>query len=646
MITQTADAVGTTILNVDDYEATRYSRSRVLKQAGFTVLEARTGAEALEVVRAALPALVILDVNLPDISGFEVCRQIKGDPRTASVLVLHLSASSVATQHKLAGLEGGSDSYLTEPLDPEELIANVRALLRLRHAESSLRAANRTLEALITASPLAIVAVNRDGIVQSWNMAAERLFGYTAAEVVGQPYPVVPESRRVEADEATLAVDRGEAIRSLETERLHKLGHLIEVNVSAAPIRGTHGEIVGRVAVIEDITDRRRVEREMAGLFAEVQKANRAKDDFLAVLSHELRTPLNAMLGWVRMLRRTDMTPEKRTHAVEVIERNTIAQMRLIEDILDVSRIVSGKLRLEMQPLNLIDVVDTCADAIKPIAESRGLTIHVNLPDEAVVVSGDAARLQQVILNLLSNAVKFTPPGGRLELTASATTTEARVTVQDSGIGIDPDFLPHVFDRFRQASSGPTRSQTGLGLGLAIVHHIVEAHGGSVQAVSAGSDRGSTFEIRLPRIASTPVSTPRGDVSRQARLDGMSILIVDRDGDSRGLVAAAVRHAGAETMEAGSVEEALVRCAETPPDIILADLTLPDADGHVLMERLRTGPADQLSRIPVLAITGYSDVPDRVQTETSGLRAQLEKPDAQESLVNAVARTLDSSRQR
>jgi PAS domain S-box-containing protein len=643
MISRNADAVGTTILNVDDYEASRYSRSRVLQQAGFTVLEARTGNEALEIVRASMPALVILDVNLPDISGFEVCRRIKSDPRTSSVLVLHLSASSVATQHKLAGLEGGSDSYLTEPIDPEELIANVRALLRLRHAESSLRAANLTLEALITASPLAIVAVDRQGIVQSWNEAAQRLFGYTAAEVIGKPYPAVPESRRVEADEATAAVDRGEAINSLETERLHKHGHLIEVNVSAAPIRDANGDIVGRVALIEDITDRRRVERELAGLFAEVQKANRAKDDFLAVLSHELRTPLNAMLGWVRMLRRAEMTPEKRTHAVEVIERNTIAQMRLIEDILDVSRIVSGKLRLEMQPLNLIDVVDTCAEAIRPIAESRGLAIQVGKPDEAVVVTGDAARLQQVILNLLSNAVKFTAAGGRLELIASATATEARVTVRDTGIGIDPDFLPHVFDRFRQANSEPTRNQTGLGLGLAIVHHIVEAHGGKVQAFSEGSDRGSTFEILLPRIASTQMATPRADASRPARLDGMRILIVDRDGDSRGQVTAAVRDAGAQATEAESVEEALVRCAEAAPDIILADLGLPDADGHVLMERLRTAPQDQLSRIPVLGLAGYSDAPDRVQTETSGLQAQLEKPLAQESLVNAVARTLSRS---
>ena len=643
MISRNADAVGTTILNVDDYEASRYSRSRVLQQAGFTVLEARTGNEALEIVRASMPALVILDVNLPDISGFEVCRRIKSDPRTSSVLVLHLSASSVATQHKLAGLEGGSDSYLTEPIDPEELIANVRALLRLRHAESSLRAANLTLEALITASPLAIVAVDRQGIVQSWNEAAQRLFGYTAAEVIGKPYPAVPESRRVEADEATAAVDRGEAINSLETERLHKHGHLIEVNVSAAPIRDANGDIVGRVALIEDITDRRRVERELAGLFAEVQKANRAKDDFLAVLSHELRTPLNAMLGWVRMLRRAEMTPEKRMHAVEVIERNTIAQMRLIEDILDVSRIVSGKLRLEMQPLNLIDVVDTCAEAIRPIAESRGLAIQVGKPDEAVVVTGDAARLQQVILNLLSNAVKFTAAGGRLELIASATATEARVTVRDTGIGIDPDFLPHVFDRFRQANSEPTRNQTGLGLGLAIVHHIVEAHGGKVQAFSEGSDRGSTFEILLPRIASTQMATPRADASRPARLDGMRILIVDRDGDSRGQVTAAGRDAGAQATEAESVEEALVRCAEAAPDIILADLGLPDADGHVLMERLRTAPQDQLSRIPVLGLAGYSDAPDRVQTETSGLQAQLEKPLAQESLVNAVARTLSRS---
>jgi PAS domain S-box-containing protein len=627
-----------TILNVDDYEATRYSRSRILKQAGFNVLEARTGAEALDLVRSALPALVILDVNLPDISGFEVCRQIKSDPRTASVLVLHLSASSVAIQHKLAGLEGGGDSYLTEPLDPEELIANVRALLRLRSAESSLRAANLTLEALITASPLAIVAVDPESRVLNWNQAAERLFGYSAAEVIGQPYPLVPENRRTESESAIADINRGEAVTGLETERRHKLGHLVQVNVSAAPIRDAQGTIIGRLAVMEDITDRRRVEREMAKLFAEVQQANRAKDDFLAVLSHELRTPLNAMLGWVRMLRRAEMTPEKRAHALEVIERNTIAQMRLIEDILDVSRIVSGKLRLDMQPLNLTEVVETCADAIRPIAESRGLTIQTTMPEGSVVVNGDAARLQQVILNLLSNAVKFTPAGGHLELTAIASTGQGRVIVRDSGIGIEADFLPHVFDRFRQANSGTTRSQTGLGLGLAIVHYIVEAHGGTVHASSDGRDRGSTFEIALPRLDAEPIVKPRADASRRLRLDEMRILIVDRDPDARSLVAAAVRLAGAQTTEAESVDDALVRCLETVPDVILADLSRPEADGHILIEKLRTSVDSPLAHIPVLAIAGYSDVPDRVETETSELQARLDKPPAQESLVNTVAR--------
>ena len=502
-------APGDTIVNVDDYEATRYARSRVLKQAGFNVIDARTGAEALQLVRTVMPSLVLLDVNLPDISGFEVCRQIKADPRTAPILVLHLSASSVATQHKLAGLEGGGDSYLTEPIDPEELIANVRALLRLKHAESSLRAANLTLEALITASPLAIIAFDLGDRVLNWNQAAERLLGYTPAEIVGSTSPIVGEHRQAEIAEAMTQVDRGDVVTGLESECRHKDGQLVDVNVSAAPMRDARGTIVGRVVVLEDIRERRRVQRDMEKLFAEVQQANRAKDDFLAVLSHELRTPLNAMLGWVRMLRRAEMTPDKRAHAIDVIERNTIAQMRLIEDILDVSRIVSGKLRLELQPVNLVEIVETCAEGIRPLADARGLQIQVALPDTPVAVNGDAARLQQVILNLLSNGVKFTPAGGRVELIASGDATHGHVIVRDSGIGIEADFLPHVFDRFRQANSGPTRSQTGLGLGLAIVHYIVEAHGGAVRAFSAGQNQGSTFEIVLPRIEARPMPTTR-----------------------------------------------------------------------------------------------------------------------------------------
>jgi PAS domain S-box-containing protein len=628
------------ILNVDDYEASRYSRTRILRQAGFTVVEAATGTEALRLVVAHRPALVVLDVNLPDMSGFDVCRQIKTNPDTASILVLHLSATSVALQHKLTGLEGGSDSYLTEPIDPEEFIANVRALLRLRHAETALREANFTLEALITASPLAIVAVDLNAHVLNWNLAAERIFGWSAAEVVGKPYPVVPDSLQTEIAAMFEEVDHGDAIHGFETRRRHKLGHLIDVNVSAAPIRNADGRIAGRIAVIEDITERRHVAREMEKLYADAQQANRAKDDFLAVLSHELRTPLNAMLGWVRMLRRTEMTPEKRAHALEVIERNTLAQVRLIEDILDVSRIISGKLRLERQPLNFVEVAHACAEVIRPSAEARGLTLHVVLPEEPAVVNGDAARLQQVLLNLLSNAVKFTG-SGRIDLVVAAGDGDVRVLVRDTGLGIEPEFLPHVFDRFRQANSSSTRSQTGLGLGLAIVQHIVEAHGGVVRAHSAGASHGSTFEVVLPTIAQMPVATKPVAAPARVRLDGLRVLVVDDEPDSRELVVTILRLAGAEGLEAGSVDEALACCAATPPDVILADLAMPGEDGYVMLERLRAEPTHPMARIPVLAITGYAGSSDRVQTEAAGFQGHLVKPVDPATLIAAVARTTE-----
>jgi PAS domain S-box-containing protein len=499
------------ILVVDDNAPLRYALSRTLQQHGFDVLEAATGRDALKVAASERPDLVLLDVNLPDIHGFEVARGLKQGERTRNIPILQISASFVQMEHRMAGLEAGADAYLVEPVEPGELVANIRALLRMRDAEAGLQRTTAMLAAVVDASPLAIIVFERDRVIRTWNPAAERLFGYDAPQMVGLRLGADTGSDdagpRVPAflDDPVLLerLGRGEAVTALERRAQRKDGTEIDVSIFAAPLDAAPSH--GYVAIVEDISGRKRYERERADLLArerdarrEAEAANRLKDEFLATLSHELRTPLNAVMGWASMLRQRTLDDEARDRAVEIIERNARSQQQLIGDILEVSRIIRGQLRLDMQPVNIVDVVRAAADSANPTALAKHQELVTSVPDEALMVSGDRERLQQVFWNLLSNAMKYTPRQGRIDVTVTADPHEATITVCDTGLGIAPDVLPHIFERFRQGESGPTREFGGLGLGLAIVRHLTEAHGGSVRAYSEGTGRGASFTVTLP----------------------------------------------------------------------------------------------------------------------------------------------------
>jgi hypothetical protein len=624
------------ILNVDDYSPGRYARSRVLRGAGYQVVEAATGAEALRLVHDEKPHLVVLDVNLPDMSGYEVCRRIKEDPATAHMVVLHLSASSVGLESRLRGLGSGGDSYLTEPVEPEELVANVAALLRLRTAEHALRQAHATLATIVDASPLAMVAVDVGGRVQMWNSAAERVFAWTATEVAGRPCPCVAPEVADQFERQLAQARNGHAFTGFETEGIRRDGSRVEVSVSASPLRDA---AEGLLLIFEDITARKAAEREAARLFEEARVANRAKDDFLAVLSHELRTPLNAMLGWVRMLQRGEVSGDRVGHALTVIERNAMAQVRLIEDILDVSRIVSGKLQIQVDAIDLAQVARLAVEAVQPQAETRQITVSTAIPEAAILVAGDAHRLQQIVLNLLSNAVKFTPDGGRVRLAIEEAGSNARITVQDSGSGIDSAFLPYVFERFRQANTSATRQHGGLGLGLAIVRHLVEAHGGTVAADSAGRDQGSTFTITLP-LVSAQVDRPGCAASSGATLEGTRVLAVDDHDDSRDMLVTLLAAHGAVVRGVRSVPEALAAVQAFRADVIVADLGMPGEDGYTLLARLRRSPDAATARTPVIALTGFAAVEDRAQTAAAGFAGHIAKPIEGPELIAGILEVL------
>ena len=499
------------ILVVDDNGPLRYALARTLRQHAFDVLEVATGEEALRVAGAERPDLVLLDVNLPDIHGFEVARELKASERTKNIPILQISASFVQMEHRMAGLEAGADAYLVEPVEPGELVANIRALLRMRDAEAGLQRTRATLAAVVEASPLAILVFARDGTVRTWNPAAERLFGVaveaTAEEAGGATAPTPPaELAGLEflRDAALLEpLSRGEAVSALERQATRADGTPVDVSIFAAPLDAAAAH--GYVAILEDISLRKRFERERNELLArerdarrEAEAASRLKDEFLATLSHELRTPLNAVMGWASMLRQQSLDEEGRTRAIEIIERNARSQQQLIGDILEVSQIIRGQLRLDMQVLDLVDVVRAAIESANPTASARRQDLVATLPATPVVVHGDRERLQQIFWNLLSNAMKYTPRGGRVEVDLVSDAHDVFVSVRDTGIGIASEVLPHIFERFRQGETGPTREYGGLGLGLAIVRHLTEAHGGTVRAQSEGAGRGSTFVVALP----------------------------------------------------------------------------------------------------------------------------------------------------
>jgi signal transduction histidine kinase len=373
---------------------------------------------------------------------------------------------------------------------------------------------------------------------------------------------------------------------------------------------------------------------------AEAHSANRAKDHFLATLSHELRTPLNAIMGWLRMLRNPRLDDAQKRHALDVIERNARLQAQLINDLLDVSRIIAGKLEMEKYAVDLAPVVQEAIEAVRGDVEAKSLTLEASLDPATGEVLGDPMRLQQVVANLLSNAVKFTPRHGRIELRLERAAVNARLTVADSGEGIEPAMLPHVFEPFQQADSTTTRSHQGLGLGLAIVRQLVEAHGGRVRVDSPGRGHGATFVVELPIVALRERRADSRAVFEAgrgtgARLDGLRVLVVDDHGDARELLGLVLREHGAEVLLADSVPEALEVLGQAAVDVLISDLAMPGADGYALIAAVRSG---RRSAIPAVALTAYAGRDVRERAIAAGFTAHATKPVDPEDLVDLIAK--------
>jgi PAS domain S-box-containing protein len=515
-----------------------------------------------------------------------------------------------------------------------------RDITEPRKAEQQVRETEQRLAHHVAQSPLAVIEFGPDMRLTQWTGAAERIFGCNADEVLGKRMDefrwVYDEDTGSVADVSSDLQSGRDPLRRSTNRNYRKDGTVIWCEWNNSSLFNEEGRLRSILSLVLDVTDRHRLEHELRAQAEQLVAANRIKDEFLATLSHELRTPLNAILGWAQILSNDSLPADRRKHGMATIARNAHMQAQLVDDLLDVSRIMNATLRLNLEVVDVRSVAAQALDAVRPAADAKALTLSTDI-DASLRVHADPVRLQQVIWNLLSNAVKFTPPGGGVTITARRERSDAAITVQDSGMGIPPAFLPHVFERFRQADSSSTRTHGGLGLGLAIVRHIVELHGGSVTVLSEGEGRGASFTVRLPSVVRQtavtrdgPSDSPAGD---ERQLAGVRVLVVDDDRDSLDVVEEMLRAAEAEVVCAESAEEALDVLDDFAPHALISDLAMPATDGFEFIRRLRASGRS----LPAVALTAYGGTPERQAALRAGFDAHLVKPAIARTLVTTVA---------
>jgi PAS domain S-box-containing protein len=614
------------ILVVDDNDAARYVKSRVLRLAGFRVVEAATGLDGIARCKAEQPQLALLDVKLPDVHGLEVCRRLKADPATAGVLVLQTSAAMIDTAHRVRALDAGADSYLVEPIEPEELVANVRALLRLRRAEEASRSANSALQrsearfrqfADSVSDAFWLFSPEQDGFVYI-SPAWERLFGQAAEQVMANKQhrfdKLHPDDRqRVQQRFEALAEDR-----VFEEEyRICTSGGERWISERAFPVVDERsGDITAYAGIAQDSTLRKQAELVL-------MHADRQKDEFLAMLAHELRSPLGPLRSAAEYLRRAgSLEGTGGRHALDIVSRQVDHLARLVDDLLEVSRINHGKINLRLAPVLLRNVVDSAVDAVRSLVDAKAHRLQVDLPDEPVWLFGDAVRLAQVFSNLLHNAAKFTSEGGDIVVRATADAQRVLVEVADNGVGIRRELLPRVFDLFTQDEASLDRSLGGLGIGLSLVRQLVELHQGQVRVDSAGPGQGTTFSLRFERHAA-PVDASASEGPALA-VENKRVLVVDDNLDAAEAMAMLLEAGGHTVACENDGRSALQRAASEPPDVVLLDIGLPVMNGYEVARNLRALP--QLERVKLIAVSGYGSEADKRRALESGFDHHLTKP--------------------
>ena len=573
-------SISVSILLVDDEARNLDVLESILGTADYRLVRAQTADAALMALLNSEFAAIVLDIRMPDISGLELAQLIKQRKRSRDIPILFLTAHLSDEGDMLRGYDVGAVDYLTKPVNPDILRSKIAVFAELFRKTRALAAANEALE----------------------------------KEVL----------ERLRAEEALR-----EAHEELEERVQQRTADLMRTNQA---LRENEERLRQAFEEKQQLLESERAAR------SEAERASRLKDDFLATVSHELRTPLNAILGWAQILTqgRSEL-PQVAAQGMDAVLRNARAQAHLIEDLLDMSRIVSGKIRLNLRTLGLAEIVDSAIGTITPAAQTKGVALEAAVVDGAPSVRGDSERLQQILLNLLSNAVKFTPEGGRVRVSVAASDSWAEVVISDTGQGITPEFMPFVFDPFRQADPSTTRRHGGLGLGLAVVHHLVELHGGTVRAESPGQGLGSTFYVRIPLNTSTdedetiaeavrPGASAPSEAAAPASLDGLRLLVVEDEPDTRDAIARFLQDYGAAVVAVGSAGEALERLWGDAYDILISDIGMPDTDGYELIRALRARETGSGRRLPALAVTAFTREEDQERALREGFSGYLPKP--------------------
>lgn len=624
------------VLVVDDTDSTRYSTRRILTAAGAQVLEAMTGQQAL--AQAAACSAVILDINLPDLDGFGVCRALRADPATAHLPIIHLTAQYLLDADRTRGLDAGADAFLTHPVDPGVLVATLKAMLRVRLAKQAEAQARARLEAVFQAAPVGIGVLSQDGTLEEGNPEFNRIFDIA----VPPPLPLaeLPPPLR----SAHLSGRGGE--HDAQTRRWSA-----NLTVPDAAGPGMHLDLqltplgdAKQLLVVVDQTQKHslQLEREHAlereqQARAEAEDANRAKDTFLALLSHELRNPLNTISVWTSLLRMPEAAG-KLHEGLDAIARSVALQAKLVGDLLDVARLSTGKLNLVFESVDAARVVREATDSLHNSLAEKQLHLDLQLVSE-LLLQADPSRLHQIIWNLLSNAIKFSHVGGRIVLRLAVVAGEALLEVRDEGAGIAADFLPQLFERFRQ-SHGSRRGQSGLGLGLSVVKSLVELHGGRIAAYSEGPLRGASFTVHLPLAQhqhESAVKCPLGESNRP--LGGTGILIVEDNDEVRRILQMVLEQYGAEVWPAASAEEAEQLLERVQPDLLVSDIGLPGKDGLRFLRELRAR-GHVAARVPAIALTAYAREQDVENARSAGFHAHIAKPVDANKLLNLAVHLL------
>lgn len=738
------------VLLVDDRPENLLAMESILADLGQNLIQAGSGREALRFLLDEDFALILLDVQMPGLNGFELAELIRERERTQRTPIIFISATSKDEQYVFKGYSLGAVDYLTKPFEPEILRSKVRFFTELfrqnqkikrqaellEQANADLDKLNAELEARVSRRTAQLENANRELENEievrkqaEARLATEHAITRTLAESpnLESAAPLILKAfcEHLKADICCLWLpDEGGKVLSCtqiettndsgdlssfiaETKRLNFScgtglpGQVWEKN---APVwlpntvrgekfpRATFAATVGLLSaigfpikignefygVIEIFTrrflpsdkpllnmleaigseigqfiQRKRVEAERESLLLrekslreQAETASRMKDEFLATVSHELRTPLNAILGWSQMLQAGKLNDSDFNRALETIHRNSKSQAQLIDDLLDTSRLITGNMRLNLSPVHIIQVIESSLDVVRPAAEAKGISLSAVYNSTVETITCDSHRLQQMVWNLLANAVKFTPHGGEVNVRVEQADDNIQIIVSDTGQGIAPEFLPYVFDRFRQADSSSTRRHGGLGLGLAIVRHLAELHGGSVSAASNGIEKGATFTITLPltqMTAKTPVepfqeesNEHKQNGNSDPKLNGVRVLIVDDDVDTREMLTFVLNHWGAETQASASVAEAFEALNKWQPDVLLTDLSMPVEDGYDLISRLRAQAPSGGSDIPAIALTAHARPEDNEEALSAGFQLHLPKPIDAQKLAEAI----------